>query len=219
MKGGDEVGAGGDLLGFGELGAGALLACSGKRSRASMMRDCKVREITGASSMTIVSIAGFSQEHAPGARCTAMPEHELLPGVRWRKLAGMELRRAVVLLRESLAGLIAVYEFGSTAAGVSRPESDVDLAVLCDAPLEPEHRWALQEEAAAMLGRDVDLVDLRRASTVMRMQVVSTGRVLFDGDPNARERFEDSVFSSYARLNEERAAILRDVAASGRVHG
>jgi predicted nucleotidyltransferase len=158
--------------------------------------------------------------HARSARCTeTIPERRLLPGVRWRKLAGMELGRAVALLRESLPGLIAVYEFGSTAAGVSRPGSDVDLAVLCDSPLRAEDRWALQEKVAAALGRDVDLVDLRRASTVMRMQVVSTGRVRFDGDPSARESFEDVVFSAYARLNEERAAILRDVAASGRVHG
>ena len=131
----------------------------------------------------------------------------------------METARAVALIRESSPGLIAVYVFGSTAAGDSRPGSDVDLAALCDAPMSPEDRWALQERVAAALGRDVDLVDLRGASTVMRMQVVSTGNVLFDGDPGARERFEDLVFSSYARLNEERAAILRDVAATGRVHG
>ena len=57
------------------------------------------------------------------------------------------------------------------------------------------------------------LVDLRAASTVLRMQVVANSRLLFDRDPAARERFEDYVFASYARLNEERRAIVESARA------
>ena len=71
----------------------------------------------------------------------------------------------------------------------------------------------------ATAGRDVDLVDLRSASTVMQARVVSTGRVVRDAEPGERARFEVFVCSSYAMLNEERAGILADIAARGMVHG
>jgi len=53
----------------------------------------------------------------------------------------------------------------------------------------------------------------------MASQVVTTGRVLFDGDPAARGGFEDLVYTRYARLNEERRGILERIATEGAVYG
>lgn len=122
-------------------------------------------------------------------------------------------------LREQLPGVEAIYQFGSTASGETHHGSDVDLAVLTSVPLSPVERWELQCTLASRLRRDVDLVDLRAASTVMRMQVVSTGVVLYAGPGQNRARFEMNVLSSYARLNEERRAILQTVTREGRVYG
>jgi predicted nucleotidyltransferase len=122
-------------------------------------------------------------------------------------------------LREEVPGLAAVYRFGSSASAGERSDSDVDIAYLTGNGLDPLRRFAIQERLALELHRDVDLVDLARSSTVMRMQVVAHGRVLFDPDPPVREAFEDYVFSSYARLNEERRAILQQVARDGNVYG
>lgn len=126
---------------------------------------------------------------------------------------------AVDDLRHALGDRIAVYRFGSSANGDTHRNSDIDLAVLGPMRLTPMARFDLQEQVAAHLGRDVDLVDLRSASTVMAMQVVSTGTLLFEGDPAARGAFEDWTFTSYARLNEERRGILDRVAAEGTVYG
>lgn len=114
---------------------------------------------------------------------------------------------------------IAVYQFGSSAAGTTHRGSDLDVAVLAPRRLGVTERFDLQEHVAASLGRDVDLVDLQSASTVMAMQVVSTGAVLFDGVPELRGAFEDRTFSSYARLNEERRGILERIASEGTVYG
>jgi hypothetical protein len=65
----------------------------------------------------------------------------------------------------------------------------------------------------------VDLVDLRTASTVMRMQVLSAGICLDSLDDTARREFEMYAYSDYARLNEERRDILKRVSASGLVYG
>jgi predicted nucleotidyltransferase len=125
----------------------------------------------------------------------------------------------VTLLRREFPDIAAAYRFGSTINGIEQPGSDIDLAILLELPIDPVRRFAVQERLAGELRRDVDLVDLAAASTVMRMQIVSGGRVLATFDQRKRDVFENYVFSSYARLNEERRDILERVAREGRVYG
>jgi predicted nucleotidyltransferase len=127
--------------------------------------------------------------------------------------------RLVALLRAGLPGVIAVYRFGSTVDGTVRPDSDIDLAVLPATPLDPVKRFDVQEQLAAAVHRSIDVIDLGRASTVMASRIVTTGTLIFDGDPLARGRFEDFVYSSYARLNEERRGILERIATESSVYG
>jgi predicted nucleotidyltransferase len=122
------------------------------------------------------------------------------------------------LLRARVPGLAAVYLFGSSETGDTHAASDLDLAVLSSPRLEPMVRWELQGHLAACAGRSVDLVDLRSASAVMRMQVVSTGRLLLSIDPAEVDRFEMFAYADYCRLNEERRAILDDAKRRGRIH-
>lgn len=130
----------------------------------------------------------------------------------------MDDQEAVRVIREAMPDVIAAYRFGSSVTGGSRADSDLDLAFLGRRPLDPIERFELQERLASTLRRDVDLVDLLTASTVMRMQVVSRGQLIFDGSPDQRRRFETYTFSSYARLNEERAALLDQIRRDGVIH-
>lgn len=125
----------------------------------------------------------------------------------------------IAILRERLPGLVAVYRFGSEVTGTTNRESDLDIAVLCDKPLSAQTRYSLVSELEVALGRPVDMVDLSTASTVICAQVVSTGERLFCPDPIPGDQFEDITLSSYARLNEERSGILRDVKARESVYG
>lgn len=126
---------------------------------------------------------------------------------------------AAELLRRALLSVQAIYLFGSTAQGTAQAGSDLDLAVLLPRPLDPAARWRLAQELAAAIGRDVDLIDLRAAPTVLQAQVLAAERLLFEGDPGARAVFEMLVLSDYARLNDERRGILDDVRERGTVHG
>lgn len=123
------------------------------------------------------------------------------------------------LLEARLPELIALYRFGSSVEGSLRPDSDLDYAVLARNRLDPVQRFEIQEDLAARLRRPVDLVDLRSASTVMRAQVISRGVALVVRDPVAAERFEVTVYASYARLNEERREILAQIGREGTVYG
>ena len=121
-------------------------------------------------------------------------------------------------IRQSIPSLIALYRFGSQAKGTARRDSDVDLAILARDPISNLRRFDLAQELAIQLHRDVDLVDLRTASTVMRMQVLSTGKCLFSASNQLQGEFEDLAYSTYARLNEERREILNDILKRGSVY-
>jgi predicted nucleotidyltransferase len=128
-------------------------------------------------------------------------------------------REVVSLLQTHVRDLQAVYRFGSSVANADRPDSDVDLAILAARPLAAVERFDIQERLAAALRRDVDLVDLRSASTVMASQIITTGMLLYEGDAPARHVFEDFIYGRYARLNEERRGILERIAREGSVYG
>jgi uncharacterized protein len=125
----------------------------------------------------------------------------------------------IEFVRQSIPDFIALYRFGSQTKGSARPDSDVDLAVLARHPIPALRRFGLAQELASQLHRDVDLVDLCTASTVMRMQVISTGECFASPDEAARREFEMYTYSGYARLNEERREILKRIRASGLVYG
>ena len=129
------------------------------------------------------------------------------------------LDRLVEHIRRELPGAIAVYLFGTWGSPHQRKDSDIDLAVLPKTPLDAVACWELAQQLAAEAGKDVDLVNLRTASTVLRAQIIAGGERLHCTDENRCSEFEDFVFSDYARLNEERRGILEDIQRRGSVYG
>lgn len=131
----------------------------------------------------------------------------------------MDLSAAESELRSSIPDLIAVYLFGSWARGDANRESDFDIAMLARDPIASSLRFDLERRLEEKLRQSVDLIDLRRASAVFRVQVLQDASLLLDADPTRRAEFECFALADYARLNEERAGILEDVRRTGRVHG
>jgi predicted nucleotidyltransferase len=116
----------------------------------------------------------------------------------------------------------AVYLFGSQAAGQEWPESDVDIAVLLP-PGEAKKVGSLQIsdlrfDLETLLGKEVDLINLRRVPTVLQKEVIAADSRIYEGDRFAAEEFEMLTLSYYQKLNEERAEILADALAGGRFH-
>ena len=134
-------------------------------------------------------------------------------------MASMDFAAAIDLLRTRVPGLRVVWMHGSRARGDARPDSDVDLALVADAPVALDDVLSLQSDLTARLGDEVDLVDLFGADDVLRVQVIEHGRVLFARSPVDLARFEMHALSRYARLNEERRGILEDIVRRGSVYG
>lgn len=109
--------------------------------------------------------------------------------------------------------------FGSYAKGTERKDSDIDVAYLGSVSLDDYERFLLAQELASFINIDVDLIDLKKATTVFQMQIITTGKVLHCTNENERMRFEMKTFREYAKLNEERKEILERIKESGAIYG
>lgn len=98
--------------------------------------------------------------------------------------------------------------FGSTVKGTFKETSDVDIAFLSDISHNDYDLFMISQGLADMIGKDVDLIDLRKASTVFQAQIFFTGRELFCNDRNKKRLFQVLTYKKYAKLNEERKPIL-----------
>ena len=125
----------------------------------------------------------------------------------------------VTAVRTVVPEALAIYLFGSRAQGEERPGSDLDLGVLVRGRADVVTLWERAQDIAGQLHLDVDLVDLRSASTVLQYQIVTTGRRLFAAPGLDVDRFEMFALKEMAYLNEARAGVMADIAREGRVYG
>ena len=96
-----------------------------------------------------------------------------------------------------MPGLRALALIGSRARGDSRADSDWDFAFLARAGEGGEVSDALRDLLTRQLGTDaVDVVDLGRASGVMRFRAARDGRWVYEAAPHAWDDFcvEASLF-------------------------
>ncbi len=92
-----------------------------------------------------------------------------------------------------LAGISAVYLFGSQARGEARPGSDLDVGVLFDV-MPPAtlagQPYDLEEALERAIGHRVDLVTLNTAPADLRIRVLREGQLIAEPNQAARVRFE-----------------------------
>lgn len=133
-----------------------------------------------------------------------------------------EAQAIVQLLMRHYPTLQAIYLFGTYGTEDMWPESDVDLALLLP-PAEARHTPPLalspaRLELEQLLKRDVDLINLRRASTVLQKEVIMAEQRLWCADVYAADEFEMLTLSYYQKLNQERAEIIAEGLRSGRFY-
>lgn len=123
-------------------------------------------------------------------------------------------------LGDRLAGepdIVLAIAFGSVTGGTSRTDSDLDLAVFGDAPLDARRRQELIRLVAEITGRPVDLVDLRTAGVPVMRSALHEGRKLVCRDRRVYEQLlsrmladtEDFLPYRERMLRERRAAWIR----------
>jgi len=121
-------------------------------------------------------------------------------------------------LQQSLPNLLAIYAFGSRVAGHATVDSDLDLSVLVEGYADVVPLWELANDVANIAGCDVDLIDLRAASTVMQYQIITTGERWWAKDVQAG-LYEVFILSEKTDLDTRRAALLAEIREEGKVYG
>lgn len=109
--------------------------------------------------------------------------------------------------------------FGSAINGQFREESDIDLAFLSDRTISGYDLYMVAQSLAGKLGREIDLVDLKKASTVFKAKILGQGKIIYSLSEEKLADFRIRTFKEYSLLNEERAEIMQNVLARGRVYG
>ncbi len=122
------------------------------------------------------------------------------------------------LIHIAFPNALAIYAFGSRVNGTANADSDLDLAILVAGYAEPLRLWEVASDLAEIAGCDVDLLDMRAASTVMQYQILQTGRRLWARELEAG-LFECFVLSEKLEFDEARAALLADIQQRGRIYG
>lgn len=117
-------------------------------------------------------------------------------------------------LIEKLSAYLVIL-FGSAASNKMRPDSDIDIAFLSMRKTGEYETFMLAQELSGMIGREIDLVDMDRASSVFRVQILGKGMTVYNSDDYKSSLFKIRALKDYAILNEERQCIIDKIKERG----
>jgi predicted nucleotidyltransferase len=109
--------------------------------------------------------------------------------------------------------------FGSQAKETAHKDSDIDVAFFQEnEDFSSYDVFLLAQELADIIKMEVDLIDLKNASTVFKAQIYSHGNVIYTNDLNLLRTQQMTALRMYAKLNEERQPILKNIEESGTIY-
>lgn len=116
------------------------------------------------------------------------------------------------VVRDVLPDARAAWLFGSAAKGLWREGSDIDLAVSMNQPFGAAARMEAAERMISVLGIEVDLLDFHQMHTVMQVQIIDTGRLLFSDDPVALAQYQGFLHTEYQNIQQWRQPMMAQLA-------
>lgn len=117
-----------------------------------------------------------------------------------------QIKRTLRLFFKKEDNIRLAFLIGSFATGKSRPDSDVDVAVLFGRIPDHMKILDLRERLSEGLKRDIDLVILNEAGPIIRMQALKTG-IRLRAEKGTYEDFFVRTVNEYEDLKQIRAPI------------
>lgn len=110
-------------------------------------------------------------------------------------------------------GIVSIDLFGSYAEQRAGPESDIDIAILCEwgkipTPLELIE-W--RSELESLLHKNIDLVCLNDVSPILGMQIAKNRKNLLMNKSRPYDDYQMRLFSDYAELKELRRPMEENI--------
>lgn len=118
------------------------------------------------------------------------------------------LDKAARIIGAALPDAWAIYVYGSMARGDDTPGSDLDLAVLLPPGARIPDRLGLIADIAVAVGRDVDIVDLRKTNLDLIHALLREGRQLTVRKEDETLAWEAERMTDYGLFNPRRADII-----------
>lgn len=118
-----------------------------------------------------------------------------------------EIIRLIAQFAAERPAVLAAFLFGSAVQNRLADESDVDVGMLFAAAPDALGLLELQEDLAAVLKRQCDLVNLNQASPVLAMQVLKHGEIVFERSERAVQEFQVRTLFAYFDLKQVRKPI------------
>ena len=125
----------------------------------------------------------------------------------------------VETMLSELPDVQSVYRYGSAGSQYERQDSDIDIAFLATRRVPFMDILNLSARLADLIGRDIDLNELKILPVTLRVQIVTQGTRIYCADRVAAETYETHTLSDYVRLNEERQFILKDIRQRAQIYG
>ena len=99
---------------------------------------------------------------------------------------------------EKNRNILIAYLFGSYADGTAHQRSDLDLAFLFNEPVDLRTEIALQVKLSEVTGIEaIDLLNLNKAPLYLQFKVITTGRLIYEVDPDQTSDFLENLFNRY----------------------
>ncbi|OIK09247.1 hypothetical protein [Bacillus sp. MUM 13] len=76
----------------------------------------------------------------------------------------------------------------------------------------------MAQELADILKIEVDLANIRTASTVFQAQIYTTGPIIYSANDTLLKNLQMTALSMYAKLNEERQGIIKNIDENGTIY-
>lgn len=131
-----------------------------------------------------------------------------------------DLQQGIVkTISDRLPLTTAIYLYGSVVTEMFRADSDVDIAVLILEPLTVDDVIYFKNNLGLLLRRDIDLLDMRRASVEMAFSVLRSSIQIFSADLLLVGLYETALMSMWSDLQIDRREIVEDIAKRGHVYG
>jgi hypothetical protein len=67
----------------------------------------------------------------------------------------------------------------------------------------------MEQRLSCILNYNIDLVNIRKVSTVLQKEIIKNGQIIINNDNKKRMYFELKVISNYVKLSEERSKVIR----------
>ena len=110
-----------------------------------------------------------------------------------------------------------IHEWNMKQIEIYLDVTDADL-IIRRAWYETTEFWtpqAYKSIIAPILKKEVDLIDLNKASTVFKIQIIKTGKLIYNSNNLKKMYFQMRTMKDYAILNEERQEIIDKIKSRG----